>query len=1066
MKPSKVFVVFVTATTLLIGCGGDSTDTEQGLNFQTDDPQFSDSQSLAATDSYTGKIVVKFKEGTGIRLRAGDADGPPPEADSPSAKFVSLADTDTHTINSLLTTYDSRLTGINRATRVPEDELERSLTYWQGRGVKLHDMNLAYYIGIPNAGDATAIIQKLRADPSVEYAEILPEFYLTVVSTPDLSAGQTYLGSASGGGLGIEDAWAKIDAKFPGLRGENTTTIDQEHNWNFEHEIIPIDETGEYLVSPTIEEWLSWGELTQGEDSKNHGTAVLGIVSGQGNDMSLAIKGIAPKTSSKVAYIHLDEYGAMVDESMFAEDLDVLKVPIGSILLIEIQTMGITTTSPNGCTVEDATTSASVTGCVPFEASEYRWQIIDNATKTGKIIVEGAGNGGIDLNNDELATPIYGDFSNFNKPGKDSGSIMVGASLGADKKKAPWSNCGDRVDVFAWGSGVVTAGYGDYGLAPKLKLTNADQTKTICIEANGAPGFDSATGTIKDLYALVSAYPEYAAGSVKIVYICPDGSWSYDSKPETSQLDANDENKWYTARFGGTSAAAAEIAGIAALVQSYARQLIEDAGYVGKTFYLDSKEMRDILADSGQGAVYGQTPNDPNPNCNIGVQPDAATAIDKVEDYIYSGATLKIAPYNKFVTAGINYDMDGDGRADLISFSRDHKWYIDLSGTPCNPDLQVGQTCGDNGYGEWDLVLDASNVTGQQGMLFPVVYDYNSDGRADLALYNSLNGKWYIRYSDRWLVTSGQEQQGMTWDRIIDYSTDPAWKKYSRPLAGDINSDYWADLTLQTPDGTWAIDYGGFDGIRFVSDTLVYIDKLGTFEDAVTYLTSDSLTKAPGWAWLPVIGGSTDLLAKSPDGITNGNHVSDTYYKKSTDTFKTSSFAQSAYQIPDNDSYFTIAGFKDSNVLAEFGFKYPDGSWTYLTYINCTGGPSCTGSEPSPMPEGLYCRPLPADYDGDGLDDMAVQCGSTWNIAYSSSGEVAEIALGEVADPLPAYVYSGGIKYQEIVSLFDYYKDDLTCDDGPCTEPSTIHDATPPIGPYFAECIKYWAPNPSYCWDK
>ena len=62
---------------------------------------------------------------------------------------------------------------------------------------------------------------------------------------------------------------------------------------------------------------------------------------------------------------------------------------------------------------------------------------------------------------------------------------------------------------------------------------------------------------------------------------------------------------------------------------------------------------------------------------------------------------------------------------------------------------------------------------------------------------------------------------------------------------------------------------------------------------------------------------------------------------------------------------------------------------------------------------------------------------------------------------MPAYVYPGGLKYQDTVDLYNYYKDELGG-----TKTSTIFDVLPPIGPHFAQCVKTWALDAAYCWDK
>ncbi|MBI2975233.1 MAG: S8 family serine peptidase [Deltaproteobacteria bacterium] len=762
MKYRPFIVIFICAI-LAISCGGNFSQSDVNgtiepedlpINLQVDNDNTNEQthQRTNAPD-YSGKVVIKFKDGTDVRLSSFDRlrtngdDGP----------FMSLAGADVREINEILrSAQNDRVGGITRVMTASEEEVSRWQEYWRKRGVTLHDWNLYYYLEVPEYEDARELVDILSCHPCenrdpecaneipacagmtelIEYSEILPIFYLTSVTTPDMSDEQGYLKSADEGGLGIEDAWAKLDEQFPDikLRGQNSMVVDQEFDWNFDHEILPIDETGEYMFDPAMVLWIKENPKWPGKDipeNIHHGTAVVGIIAGQGNGGDGGISGIASKTAMRVASI--SGTGGMGNLKLYGDGDG---YTIGLIFTIEVQRKGATTTS-SGCTIGDGIASPTITGCVPMEASKYLFDVIQTTTSVGAIIVEGAGNGSVDLDTD-AAEPKDVEFSNFSDPANDSGAIMVGASMGASRQKAAWSNCGSRVDVFGWGAGVVTSGYGD----------------KYCEEgANGKACTD------------------------------PDNPTKY------------------TGQFGGTSAATAQIAGIAALVQSYMRQLVFEAGYNGKVVYLDSKQMRTILKNSGQPAVYNQTPNDPNPNCNIGVQPDMAKAIEETNKFLNAGNILKVVPLNGNsdpnggpgggVVAGIRYDMDGDGRAELISFSRDHKWYIDLSST------KQGAVSGEqlanceqsaDGYCAWDVILSLPQAgegsPEPNAMLFPVVHDYNSDGWADLALYDSINGKWYIKYSGQWLVASGQEEQ-MKWDKIIDYSADPAWKKYSRPVPGD-----------------------------------------------------------------------------------------------------------------------------------------------------------------------------------------------------------------------------------------------------------------------------------------
>jgi hypothetical protein len=75
-------------------------------------------------------------------------------------------------------------------------------------------------------------------------------------------------------------------------------------------------------------------------------------------------------------------------------------------------------------------------------------------TRAGVIVVEAGGNGQMNLD-----SAVYG--SRFNRGWRDSGAIIVGASLSTARSPNTTTNSGSRIDVHAWGQNVVTTGYGD-----------------------------------------------------------------------------------------------------------------------------------------------------------------------------------------------------------------------------------------------------------------------------------------------------------------------------------------------------------------------------------------------------------------------------------------------------------------------------------------------------------------------------------------------------------------------------------------------------------------------------
>jgi hypothetical protein len=89
----------------------------------------------------------------------------------------------------------------------------------------------------------------------------------------------------------------------------------------------------------------------------------------------------------------------------------------------------------------------------PVEWLPVTFDAIATATALGIIVVEAAGNGSVNLD-DQSCNGL------FNRSTRDSGAIIVGAGDPSTRARLYFSSYGSRVDVQGWGQSVTTSGYG------------------------------------------------------------------------------------------------------------------------------------------------------------------------------------------------------------------------------------------------------------------------------------------------------------------------------------------------------------------------------------------------------------------------------------------------------------------------------------------------------------------------------------------------------------------------------------------------------------------------------
>ncbi|HZI16395.1 MAG TPA: S8 family peptidase [Myxococcus sp.] len=399
-------------------------------------------------DAVVDRLVVKFHEGSRVRLREGRLavlakERGPDEHALLARQGLSDArlEADVAAARALVERVP-RTAGLGRLFKEDEAALaERKRTGEERGGQRLADLNLYFEVPLlpgTTPEEVAEVVARLNALDSVEvaYAEPRPEpamvnFGMNAAlrsllaaadiapTTPLYEGNQGYLNAAPNG----------VDARYAwtvaGGAGSGVKVVDIEGGWRTTHEDMP----GLFTQIGTQINDLGW---------RNHGTAVLGEIVGAPN--AYGVTGIAHAAQAGVSSIGSQSTASAISNAAAA-------VGPGGVILIELHSQGPADSTP--CTCNH--------GQCNYIAMEY-WQAnydaIATATANGVTVVEAAGNGSANL--DEA---VYGGA--FNRSVRDSGAIVVGASTSTTRVPMCWTNFGSRVDVHGWGENVVTMGYGD-----------------------------------------------------------------------------------------------------------------------------------------------------------------------------------------------------------------------------------------------------------------------------------------------------------------------------------------------------------------------------------------------------------------------------------------------------------------------------------------------------------------------------------------------------------------------------------------------------------------------------
>lgn len=304
----------------------------------------------------------------------------------------------------------------------PERDLDRLRERGERRSRRaLADLNLYYEIALPPGLDAGAACDALNALPGVELAlparEPTPAPVDLAPTTPSFVSGQGYRAAAPAG-VGATNV-----TRIPGARGTGVAIVDVEYQWVLDHEDLELAPGANIETATLLDPFPA--------EEGSHGSAVLSVLHGLPN--GYGVLGLVPDATLFVAPANTVEHGY---DPARAIDLALDALAPGDVLLLEQQTW-----------VCDGLLG-------PLEGYPPWFDAIASATAQGVIVVEAAGNGGVDL--DGAACGGW-----FDRTVRDSGAIVVGSGHPSTHSRLAHSAYGSRLDVQGWGSGVWSAGYGD-----------------------------------------------------------------------------------------------------------------------------------------------------------------------------------------------------------------------------------------------------------------------------------------------------------------------------------------------------------------------------------------------------------------------------------------------------------------------------------------------------------------------------------------------------------------------------------------------------------------------------
>jgi hypothetical protein len=296
------------------------------------------------------------------------------------------------------------------------------------------DLANYYIFRLQDGEQGELLVDRLNELDVVELAYLapIPKGADVAPATPNFQNRQGYLGPAPRG-IDATYAWT-----IRGGTGSLVKIIDVESGWNLNHEDLPSV-------------FITDGRVDDDDDSRQHGTAVLGVMLGRQD--GVGVTGIVPNASGGVVSVNRGLGIAYYQNVAEAVLLAAMKLSEGDVILIEQHSRGPGNDGDCTACINSNGKPRDQCGYIAMEYWNDIFDAVNAATASGVIVVEAAGNGEMNLDNAR-----YDD--RFDRNVRNSGALFVGGGGSTDRTPWCWSNNGSRLDVQGWGDSVMTAGYG------------------------------------------------------------------------------------------------------------------------------------------------------------------------------------------------------------------------------------------------------------------------------------------------------------------------------------------------------------------------------------------------------------------------------------------------------------------------------------------------------------------------------------------------------------------------------------------------------------------------------